>query len=123
MRQVPHVAGHTPIVARVLAAIEALVGRVRADLLKDAAQDFVVQTEGAVRAIVHSSREGEVVASPAFLVLGALLAAEALHETHDAVRERAGGQSVTKLQIERIDGYVGQRRRRGVQRGLLLGRG
>ena len=85
MCQIAHVAVHTAIVSRVLARLERLIARVRAHLFEDASQDGVRQSLRLVGAMV--CRVGVVVACAELFVFGRLLAAELLHEPHDAVRE------------------------------------
>lgn len=62
----------------------------RTHFLENTSQDGVGQSLSLVGAVV--SWKGVVVARADLFVLGALLAAEPLHESHDAVRDSPDGQ-------------------------------
>ena len=99
MGQIAHITVHTAIVSRVLARLERFVTRVGTNFLENTSQYGIGQALGLVGAVVCGN--GIVVARADLFVLGALLAAEPLHEPHDAMRDGPGGQ---------LDGAIGEDR-------------
>lgn len=95
MGQIPHVAVHAAIMPGVFAWLEGFVARVGTYFFEDAPEYVVGESLGLVGAMVCWKRE--VVACAQLFVLWTFLAAKALHEPHDAVRESPGSRSESAI--------------------------